>query len=257
VLDLNEKSMNALQMLKEQEVKVDNKLNNDKMTINVHSNKLENDKVQVTMEINYKESVNRPLEIKQYEIWQVDLGAGRHSIQGGIRPFLVTSNELNNRYSPNISGCAITSQLGKSKLPIHVEIDNFEECGLKKKSVILAETLCPIDKKTQFKYKIGTVTEDIMEQVEQAIRIQNGRLKPKTPLERLPKYMQDNIEEILDDIYTYEKALSKAKNKSLIKNLLEQREAFLWSLQKFCEDNKLNYRDYYKMYEKKEEKIAM
>jgi mRNA interferase MazF len=225
----------------------------------VHSNI--NSEVAMSNPINYnKNNGGQQIEVKQYEIWQVNLGEGRNSIQGGIRPFLITSNMLSTKYSPNVRGCSITSRLQKAKLPVHVELNDYEKYGLKKKSIILAETLCQIDKKTQLLYKIGSIDdEDIMDKVEEAIRIQNARLKPKTPLEKLSQNAQDLIYDKLDDIRSIERTICNIINddenddeslKNLKDNLYGQRECYLASLERICKKYDLDYRDYYTMYKK-------
>jgi mRNA interferase MazF len=223
----------------------------------VHSNI--NSEVAMSNQINYnKNNGGQQIEVKQYEIWQVNLGEGRNSIQGGIRPFLITSNMLSTKYSPNVSGCSITSRLQKAKLPVHVELNDYEKYGLKKKSIILAETLCQIDKKTQLLYKIGSIDdEDIMDKVEEAIRIQNARLKPKTPLEKLDKKIQILIEEKLEDIRSVERTITNIRRESLIKHLMSEREVCLLSLERICNKYNLDYKDYYVMYRKEEEKIVI
>ena len=41
---------------------------------------------------------------------------------GGIRPVVIIQNDMGNRHSPTVIAAAITSQMGKSKLPTHIEI---------------------------------------------------------------------------------------------------------------------------------------
>ena len=41
---------------------------------------------------------------------------------GGIRPVVIIQNDMGNKHSPTVIAAAITSQMGKSKLPTHIEI---------------------------------------------------------------------------------------------------------------------------------------
>ena len=61
--------------------------------------------------------------IKRGDIIYADLSPVIGSEQGGVRPVIVVQNDVGNKYSPTIIVAAITSQLNKSKLPTHIEID--------------------------------------------------------------------------------------------------------------------------------------
>jgi hypothetical protein len=98
-----------------------------------------------------------------------------------------------------------------------------------------------------------------MDKVEEAIRIQNARLKPKTPLEKLSQNAQDLIYDKLDDIRSIERTICNIINddenddeslKNLKDNLYGQRECYLASLERICKKYDLDYRDYYTMYKK-------
>ena len=85
---------------------------------------------------------------------------------------LVVQNDIGNRYSPTIIIAAITSQINKAKLPTHVEIKG-DDYGLSKDSVLLLEQIRTIDKK-RLGEKIGHVEDDIIEKVDDALRISLG-----------------------------------------------------------------------------------
>ena len=76
--------------------------------------------------------------VKRGDIFYADLSPVVGSEQGGIRPVLIIQNNVGNKYSPTVIVAAITSQLNKSKMPTHIEIDALE-FGLSKHSVILLE----------------------------------------------------------------------------------------------------------------------
>jgi mRNA-degrading endonuclease toxin of MazEF toxin-antitoxin module len=192
-------------------------------------------------------NINKNIQIKRGEIWMVDLGNNGNSIQSFRHPFLVTSNDLNNLHSPNITGCSGTSKM-KARLPVHVEIE--QGCGgLKVNTVILCETLCPIDR-SKFLYKMGEVDESIMLKVKKAINIQNGDIKPKSEFERLPKETQTEINKTLEYIYSYEKVIGRSRSKELIDYLLKERSSLLNCLERLCIRHGLNYREYYIPYTK-------
>ena len=62
------------------------------------------------------------MQIKRGDMYYADLSPVIGSEQGGIRPVLVIQNNIGNKYSPTVIVSAITSRLGKSKLPTHIEL---------------------------------------------------------------------------------------------------------------------------------------
>ena len=78
--------------------------------------------------------------IKRGDIFYADLRPVVGSEQGGIRPVLIIQNDTGNKHSPTVICAAITSQMHKSKLPTHVELDS-SRYDLVKDSVILLEQL--------------------------------------------------------------------------------------------------------------------
>ena len=61
-------------------------------------------------------------QVKRGEIYYADLSPVVGSEQGGVRPVLVIQNDVGNKYSPTVIVSAITSQLGKAKLPTHIDL---------------------------------------------------------------------------------------------------------------------------------------
>lgn len=112
------------------------------------------------------------VQIKRGDIYYADLSPVIGSEQGGIRPVLVIQNDVGNKYSPTTIVSAITSQINKAKLPTHVEI-NAADYGLNKDSVVLLEQVRTIDKK-RLREKIGHFDDDMMEKVNEAIKISFG-----------------------------------------------------------------------------------
>ena len=109
---------------------------------------------------------------KNGDIFMADLPEDREgSLQSGIRPVLVISNNLANFHSPVITIIPLTSRTHKKPLPTHVVI-NERGFGLEKRSVVLAEQIMSINKK-QLKRKIGSISATAyVEKVKKAISIQ-------------------------------------------------------------------------------------
>lgn len=108
--------------------------------------------------------------IRRGEIWLVNLGEGKGSIQGGVRPCIITSNDKANIHSPVINIIPITSQC-KNKLPTHLSIST--ECGLIKESTAMAEQLTLIDKGMLIE-KIGHLDTKTLNKLDVCLLIQCG-----------------------------------------------------------------------------------
>lgn len=89
-----------------------------------------------------------------------------------VRPVIVIQNNVSNKYSPTIIIAAITSQINKARLPTHVEI-TAPHFGLPKDSVVLLEQIRTIDKK-RLREKIGRFNDDMMEQIDEGLKISLG-----------------------------------------------------------------------------------
>lgn len=87
---------------------------------------------------------------KKGDIVYVDLGEGKSSEQGGIRPCIIVQNDIGNKYSPTTIVAPISSQIKYNKngnlQPTHFVIENYQEAGLKSRSMILFEQLRVISK---------------------------------------------------------------------------------------------------------------
>ena len=60
--------------------------------------------------------------IRRGDIFYADLSPVVGSEQGGVRPVLIVQNDVGNKYSPTVIAAAITSKLGKNKLPTHIDV---------------------------------------------------------------------------------------------------------------------------------------
>jgi len=112
------------------------------------------------------------LQIERGELYYADLSPVVGSEQGGVRPILIVQNDTGNKYSPTIIAAAITSQLGKARLPTHIEL-SANEFGLVKNSVILLEQIRTLDKR-RLKERIGALSESTMRKVNTALLISLG-----------------------------------------------------------------------------------
>ena len=119
-----------------------------------------------------KESECDCVVIKRGDIFYADLRPVVGSEQGGVRPVLIIQNDVGNRHSPTVIAAAITSQLGKAKLPTHIALA-AQGSGLPKDSVILLEQIRTLDKR-RLRERMGRVDGAVMEQVDAAIAVSFG-----------------------------------------------------------------------------------
>lgn len=112
------------------------------------------------------------MNIKRGDIYYADLSPVVGSEQGGLRPVLIVQNDIGNRYSPTVIAAAITSRMGKTKLPTHIDI-YASEVGLAKDSVVLLEQIRTLDKR-RLKEKMGHLNENVMTRVDGAIAVSFG-----------------------------------------------------------------------------------
>ena len=111
--------------------------------------------------------------VKRGDMFYADLSPVVGSEQGGVRPVLIIQNDMGNKHSPTVIAAAITSQMGKNKLPTHIEIGS-QNNGLKADSIVLAEQIRTIDK-SRLKEKIAHIDDEkIISQINNALGVSFG-----------------------------------------------------------------------------------
>jgi mRNA interferase MazF len=96
---------------------------------------------------------------------------GDGSLQGGTRPVIVISNDMNNKHSPTVHIVPCTTKCKKRYLPVHVYLEH-EEIFISP-TTALAEQLVPINNTSLLKW-IGKISDKTMEAIDKAVRIQLG-----------------------------------------------------------------------------------
>ena len=112
------------------------------------------------------------MNVKRGDIYYADLSPVVGSEQGGLRPVLIIQNDVGNRYSPTVIAAAITSRMGKNRLPTHIDV-HADKVGLAKDSVILLEQIRTLDKR-RLKEKMGHLDSAAMMRVNNALAISCG-----------------------------------------------------------------------------------
>lgn len=112
------------------------------------------------------------MQVKRGDIYYADLSPVVGSEQGGLRPVLIIQNDIGNRYSPTVIAAAITSRMGKARMPTHIDI-YADRAGLARDSVILLEQVRTLDKR-RLREKMGHLDDDMMSVVNSAIAVSFG-----------------------------------------------------------------------------------
>lgn len=110
--------------------------------------------------------------VKRGDIYYADLSPVVGSEQGGMRPVLIVQNDTGNKHSPTVIAAAITSQIGKARLPTHIELE-ARSFGLTRDSVVLLEQIRTIDKR-RLRERMGRVDDELMDKVDDAIAVSFG-----------------------------------------------------------------------------------
>ena len=89
------------------------------------------------------------MTIRRGDILWAELGMfPTTSVQGGVRPVIVVSNNKANTYSSVITVVPLTSRIYKKRyLPTHVFISKYDMTGIRKGSLALAEQVMSISTK--------------------------------------------------------------------------------------------------------------
>lgn len=115
------------------------------------------------------------IEIKRGDILYADLGVKyQGSMQGGIRPVIVVSNNKANRHSTVITIVPLSSRISKKQnLPTHVFVPACRSQGLIKDSIALCEQVTALDAGHIIEY-IGNVDTETLFRITEAVQVQVG-----------------------------------------------------------------------------------
>ena len=96
--------------------------------------------------------------VKCGEIWMCELPENSGSVQSGLRPVLVISNDKNNEHSPILNIIPMTTKINKRNLPCHVVLEDFKQYGLLETTTIMVEQTTSINKSC-LRFKIGKIDD--------------------------------------------------------------------------------------------------
>lgn len=115
---------------------------------------------------------NERREMFRGEIYLIDLSPVVESEQGSLRPCLIVSNDMGNKFSPNITILPLTSIMNKRPLPVHILVEEGK-FGLDKESFIMCEGIRTVSKNRAREY-VGKVDANTIVKVENAMLINLG-----------------------------------------------------------------------------------
>ena len=104
--------------------------------------------------------------MKQREIWYADLNPVKGSEQKGIRPVVVVSGNMLNKYLPIVIACPLTTKIKAYKGNVIISPD--DKNGISEKSEILTFHIRSISKERLTK-KVGEITETQLNIIKQTL----------------------------------------------------------------------------------------
>ena len=115
------------------------------------------------------------MKIKRGDILYADLGVQyQGSVQGGMRPVVVVSNNRANRHSTVLTVVPLSAKIYKKRsLPTHVFVSAYRSEGLEQHSIALCEQVTALNFDRIIE-KIGRVEEDTLARITEAVQVQVG-----------------------------------------------------------------------------------
>lgn len=107
-------------------------------------------------------------DIKRGQIVMLDLPTVSGSVQNGLRPCVIISNNKANKFSPNVIAVPLTSR-NKKDMPTHYLLEPSKRNGLRVASTVLAEQILTVSKNA-IKKIIGIVDDQHIDNVNKIIK---------------------------------------------------------------------------------------
>jgi mRNA interferase MazF len=120
--------------------------------------------------IKQREELIMERTINRGDVFFANLGFSGSSRQGGVRPIVIISNQMCNRYSSIVSVVCLTTSKTKAHIPTHVSLSALET-GLKKDSICLCEQPMTIAK-SDLREFVTTLSTEKMKMVDAGLRCQ-------------------------------------------------------------------------------------
>ncbi len=121
-------------------------------------------------------------EIKTFDIWWVDLGKTPRGIQGGVRPCVIVSNNIGNKFASIYMVMPLTTVIKKEWQPTHAVIYRDDMNCLLSDSMLLAEQMRVVSEDV-IKEKLGFLSDDDVDKVESVYDAQLTGLRKNREVE--------------------------------------------------------------------------
>lgn len=115
------------------------------------------------------------MKIRRGDILYADLGVQyMGSMQGGMRPVVVVSNNRANKYSPVITVVPLSTRIYKKRsLPTHVFVSSCKAEGLDQHSIALCEQVTALNY-DHIVEEMGRVDEETLDRITEGVQVQVG-----------------------------------------------------------------------------------
>ena len=115
------------------------------------------------------------MKIRRGDILYADLGGQyQGSMQRGMRPVVVVSNNMANKHSTVITVVPLSTKIFKKKnLPTHVFVSAYRAEGLEQHSIALCEQVTALDYGRIIE-NMGKVDEETLARITEAVQVQVG-----------------------------------------------------------------------------------
>ena len=115
------------------------------------------------------------MKIRRGDILYVDMGGQyQGSMQGGMRPVVVVSNNMANRHSTIITVVPLSTKINKKRnLPTHVFVSAYRSDGLNQHIIALCEQVTALDYGRIIE-NMGKVDENTLARITEAVQVQVG-----------------------------------------------------------------------------------
>lgn len=115
------------------------------------------------------------MKIRRGDILYADLGVQHQgSMQGGMRPVVVVSNNRANKHSTVITVVPLSTKIYKKRsLPTHVFVSAYKAEGLDQHSIALCEQVTALNYDRIIE-NMGRVDEETLELITGAVQVQVG-----------------------------------------------------------------------------------
>ena len=109
--------------------------------------------------------------LERGQIVMAELPTSQGSVQGGLRPCVVVSNDKANKFSPVVICVPLSSNINKKKLPTHAIIKpNPSDNKLKRASIVLCEQIMTITKDS-IRFVTGKMGSEDCERINECMKI--------------------------------------------------------------------------------------